>query len=234
MLDQSFKLSVVVPCYNESATIKKILEMVLATNFNIELIVVDDGSVDDSCNVVESIEGIVLIRHPENRGKGAALATGFAAATGDIILIQDADLEYSPKDYDVLIEPLVIGEYDVVFGSRFMGSHGVYRFLPYFANKFLTLLTNILFDISFSDIETGYKVFLAPVAKSLTISEKRFGVEPEIAAQVAHSKLRIKEIPISYNPRSFEEGKKISWKDGVRAVYVLCKYRLLFWSPFRI
>src|SRR6266566_927757 len=226
------KVSIVIPCYNEKATIEKIVEAVRAAAIESkEIIVVDDGSQDGTQAVLkEKVAQMVdrIICHPVNRGKGAALRSGFAAATGDIILVQDADLEYSPEDYPVLLEPLISGKADAVFGSRFMGGrpHRVLFFWHMVGNKFLTLLSNIFTNINLTDVETGYKAFKAPLIKSIRIEEDGFGVEPEIVAKLAKLKCRIYEVGISYSGRTYAEGKKINWKDGFRAIYAIFKYNL--------
>src|SRR5437870_11929798 len=226
------KVSVVIPCYNEKDTIEKIVEGVCAAAIESrEIIVVDDGSQDGTQAVLkEKISKLVdkVIYHPVNRGKGAALRSGFAAATGDFILVQDADLEYSPEDYPVLLEPLMSGKADAVIGSRFMGGrpHRALFFWHMLGNKFLTLLSNMFTNINLTDMETGYKAFKAPLIKSIQIEEERFGVEPEIIAKLARMGCRIYEVGISYNGRTYLEGKKINWKDGVRAIYAILKYNL--------
>jgi len=193
--------------------------------------VVDDCSQDGTQAVLkEKLSQMVdrIIYHPANRGKGAALRSGFAAATGDIILVQDADLEYSPEDYPLLLEPIMSGKADAVFGSRFMGGrpHRVLFFWHMVGNRFLTLLSNIFTNLNLTDLETGYKAFKAPVIKSIQIEEDRFAVEPEIIAKLARTACRIYEVGISYSGRTYAEGKKITWKDGVRAIYAIMKYNL--------
>jgi len=226
------KVSIVIPCYNEKNTIEQIVEAVRnAPLESREIIVVDDCSQDGTQAVLkEKISQMVdqVIYHPVNRGKGAALRSGFAAASGDIILVQDADLEYSPEDYPVLLEPLMSGRADAVFGSRFMGGrpHRVLFFWHMAGNKFLTLLSNMFTNLNLTDMETGYKAFKASVIKSIRIEEDRFGVEPEIIAKLARTGCRIYEVGISYSGRTYAEGKKINWKDGVRAIYAIVKYNL--------
>src|SRR6266516_6114895 len=226
------KVSIVIPCYNEKATIEKIVEAVRAAAIESkEIIVVDDGSQDGTQAVLkEKVAQMVdrIICHPVNRGKGAALRSGFAAATGDIILVQDADLEYSPEDYPVLLEPLISGKADAVFGSRFMGGrpHRVLFFWHMVGNRFLTLLSNMFTNLNLTDMETGYKAFKASLIKSIQIEEDRFGVEPEIVAKLARTGCRIYEVGISYSGRTYAEGKKINWKDGFRAIYAIFKYNL--------
>jgi glycosyltransferase involved in cell wall biosynthesis len=226
------KVSVVIPCYNEKNTIEKITEAVCnAPLESKEIIIVDDCSQDGTRSVLqEKLSQVVdrIIYHPVNRGKGAALRSGFAAATGDIILVQDADLEYDPADYPVLVEPRMLGKADAVFGSRFMGGrpHRVLFFWHMVGNKFLTLLSNMFTNTNLTDMETGYKAFSAPVIKSIQIEEDGFGVEPEIIAKLARKGCRMYEVGISYSGRTYAEGKKISWKDGVRAIYAIFKYNL--------
>ena len=226
------KVSIVIPCYNEKNTIEKIVEAVRSALIQSkEIIVVDDCSQDGTQAVLkEKISQMVdrIIYHPVNRGKGAALRSGFAVATGDIILVQDADLEYSPEDYPLLLEPIMSGKADAVFGSRFMGGrpHRVLFFWHMVGNRFLTLLSNIFTNLNLTDLETGYKAFKAPVIKLIQIEEDRFGVEPEIVAKLARTGRRIYEVGISYSGRTYAEGKKVSWKDGVRAIYAIMKYNL--------
>jgi glycosyltransferase involved in cell wall biosynthesis len=226
------KVSIVIPCYNERNTIEQIVAAVrLAPVENKEIIVVDDGSQDGTQVLLkERLSSMVdrIIYHSTNLGKGAALRSGFAAATGDIILVQDADLEYSPEDYPAVLAPLISGKADAVFGSRFLGGrpHRVLFFWHMVGNKFLTLLSNMFTNLNLTDMETGYKAFKAPLIKSIQIEEDRFGVEPEIIAKLARTECRIYEVGISYNGRTYREGKKISWKDGVRAIYAIVRYNL--------
>jgi len=226
------KVSIVIPCYNEKDTIEKIVEAACnAPLESKEIIVVDDGSRDGTQTVLEkklSRRVDEIIYHPVNRGKGAALRSGFAAASGDIILVQDADLEYSPDEYPLLLEPLISGKADVVLGSRFMGGrpHRVLFFWHMIGNRFLTLLSNMLTNLNLTDMETGYKAFTASLIKSIQIEEDRFGVEPEIVAKLARAGCRIYEVGVSYSGRTYREGKKINWKDGVRAIYAILKYNL--------
>jgi len=227
------KVSIVIPCYNEKNTIEKIVEAVRSALIQSkEIIVVDDCSQDGTQAVLkEKLSQMVdrIIYHPANRGKGAALRSGFAAATGDIILVQDADLEYSPEDYPLLLEPIMSGKADAVFGSRFMGGrpHRVLFFWHMVGNRFLTLLSNIFTNLNLTDLETGYKAFKAPVIKSIQIEEDRFAVEPEIIAKLARSRCRIYEVGISYSGRTYAEGKKVGWKDGMRAIQAIFKYNLI-------
>ena len=226
------KVSIVIPCYNEKDTIEKIVEAVhTAPLENKEIIVVDDCSDDGTQTLLrEKVAPMVdrIIHHPVNQGKGAALRSGFAAATGDLILVQDADLEYSPDDYPLLLEPLMSGKADAVFGSRFMGGrpHRVLFFWHMVGNRFLTLLSNMFTNLNLTDVETGYKAFKASVIKSIELEEDRFGVEPEIIAKLAQKGCRIYEVGISYSGRTYMEGKKINWKDGIRAIYAIVKYNV--------
>ena len=224
------KLSVVIPCYNEAATIAKLLAAVQASPWSDkEVIIVDDCSTDGSRAVLQALPpGLFdkLVLHEKNAGKGAALRSGIAAATGDVVLIQDADLEYDPQEYPNLLAPIVAGEADVVYGSRFIGPgpHRVLYFWHRVGNGFLTLLSNMCTNLNLTDMETCYKVFRRDLIQSLTIEENRFGFEPEITAKIAKRGCRIYEVGISYRGRTYEEGKKIGWKDGVRAIYCILKY----------
>src|ERR1700757_1841736 len=224
------KVSIVIPCYNEKKSIEHIVEAVRnAPLENREIVVVDDCSNDGTQTLLkERVSQVVdrIIYHPINRGKGAALRSGFAAATADIILVQDADVEYSPVEFPVLLEPLLSGKADAVFGSRFMGGgpHRVLFFWHMVGNKFLTLLSNMFTNLNLTDMETGYKAFKASLIKAIQIEEDRFGVEPEIIAKLARTGCRIYEVGISYTGRTYEEGKKIGWRDGIRALYVILKY----------
>src|SRR5213082_2166945 len=224
------KVSIVIPFYNEKNTIEKVIEAVRnAPLESREIIVVDDCSQDVTQTVLEERVAQIadrIIYHPVNRGKGAALRSGFAAATGEIVLVQDADLEYNPEDYPVLLEPLLSGKADAVFGSRFMGGrpHRVLFFWHMAGNRFLTLLSNIFTNLNLTDMETGYKAFKASVIKSIHLEEDRFGIEPEIIAKLARRGCRIYEVGISYSGRTYEEGKKIGWRDGFRALHAIIKY----------
>ena len=226
------KVSVVIPCFNERDTIEQIVNSVRNSPIqNIEIIVVDDGSTDGTTDVLkEKVAELAdqIIYQPANRGKGAALRTGFTAATGDIILVQDADLEYSPSDYPALLQPIFSGSADVVFGSRFLGGrpHRVLYFWHMVGNRFLTLLSNMFTNLNLTDLESCYKAFRAPLLKDLDLREKGFGFEPEITAKLAKTRCRIYEVGISYSGRTYEEGKKVNWKDGFRAIYAIVRYNL--------
>ncbi len=222
------KLSVVIPVYNEIQTIKEILDRVQSVPQDKEIIVVDDRSTDGTREWLTQISNnnITVLFHPVNRGKGAALRTGFEHVTGDIVIIQDADLEYDPGEYGRLIGPIVDGRADVVYGSRFIGGpQRVLFFWHYVGNKFLTLLSNMLTNLNLSDMETCYKVFRAHLLEKITIKSNRFGFEPEITAKFARLKCRIYEIPISYSGRNYEEGKKITWRDGLTALFHVIRFR---------
>jgi glycosyltransferase involved in cell wall biosynthesis len=224
-------LSVVIPCFNEAGTILDLIERVRqAPVTSKQLIVVDDGSSDGTRDLLKGLSApdLTVLLHERNKGKGAALATGFAAAVGQICIVQDADLEYDPNEYPLVIGPIVEGKADVVFGSRFQGAapHRVVYFWHRMGNGFLTLMSNMLTDLNLTDMETCYKAFRTEIIQSIPIREKRFGFEPEITAKVAKRRCRIYEVGISYYGRTYDEGKKIGWKDGVRAVWCILKYNL--------
>ncbi|MEQ9483185.1 glycosyltransferase family 2 protein [Coleofasciculus sp. F4-SAH-05] len=227
------KLSVIIPCYNEIGTIGKVIEVVKASPVrDIEIIIVDDCSKDGTRELLQSrLEAQVerVIYHRKNQGKGAALRSGFAAATGDIVIVQDADLEYDPHEYSLMIDPILKDKADVVFGSRFQGGrpHRVVYYWHMVGNKFLTTLSNMLTNINLTDMETCYKAFRREIIQSIKIQENRFGFEPEITAKVAKTNCRIYEVGISYYGRTYKEGKKIGWKDGIIAIYCILKYNLL-------
>src|ERR1043166_3601602 len=226
------KLSVVIPVFNERNTVEQIVNVVRGAEVEqIEIIVVDDGSTDGTQQVLkEKIATVAnqIIYQPRNMGKGAAVRAGFAAATGDVVLVQDADLEYNPADYPTLLEPILSGKADAVFGSRFMGGrpHRVLYFWHMVGNRFLTLLSNMFTNLNLTDVETCYKAFRADVIKKLDLRENRFGFEPEVTAKLAKAKCRIYEVGISYNGRTYSEGKKVNWKDGFRAIYTIVRYNL--------
>ena len=223
------KLSVVIPVYNEVENIEEILKRVKDTALTWEIIVIDDGSQDGTRDVLKKMDGTPALRvilHERNQGKGAAVRTGLQAARGDAILIQDADLEYSPHDYPVLLEPIINGTADVVYGSRFLGGpRRVTMFWHMIANKMLTFMTNILYDTILSDMETGYKVFRREVIEGMTLHSSRFDFEPEFTAKILKRHYRIYEVPISFNPRDYSQGKKIKLKDAFEAIWTLLKYR---------
>ncbi|NCZ71262.1 MAG: glycosyltransferase family 2 protein, partial [Actinobacteria bacterium] len=227
-LDPRPCLTVVVPCYNEEATIETLLGQVLESPWVAEVVVVDDGSRDRSRQILAGIANprVRVILHEMNQGKGAALRTGFQHATSDFVIVQDADLEYDPAEYATVLEPLLTNRADVVFGSRFLSGrpHRVLYFWHSMGNKFLTLMSNMFTDLNLTDMETCYKCFRREVIQSIDIEENRFGFEPEITAKLARGRWRIYEVGISYSGRTYDEGKKIGWRDGVRAVYCIVRY----------
>jgi glycosyltransferase involved in cell wall biosynthesis len=227
------KLSIVVPVYNEKQTVTEILQRIEKTPHEKEIIVIDDYSTDGTRDVLRELDAsrripsVRVLYHEVNQGKGAALRTGIAATTGDIVIVQDADLEYDPSEYGVLIQPIQAGLADVVYGSRFLsGPHRVLFFWHSMGNGLLTLLSNMFTDLNLTDMETGYKAFRREIFSKITIEENRFGFEPEITAKVARLRCKLYEVPISYFGRDYSEGKKITWKDGFAALYCILKYNL--------
>ncbi|MCU0463869.1 MAG: glycosyltransferase family 2 protein [Anaerolineae bacterium] len=230
---KTLTLTVVIPCYNEVSSIEPVLRRVMAVGLADEIIIVDDGSTDGTHEVLakleaEALPGVRIIYHDKNQGKGAALVTGFRQATSDILLIQDADFEYDPREYPILLRPLQEGITKVVYGSRFLGGpRKAMNFWNMVANKMLTLATNVLYNAILSDMETCYKVFMADVVKDMTIRARGFEFEPEFTAKVLKKGIRIYEVPISYNGREWTEGKKIKWTDAPIALWTLLKYRFV-------
>jgi glycosyltransferase involved in cell wall biosynthesis len=225
------KLSVVIPVYNEKDTIREILRRVQDVDLPKEIIVIDDCSTDGTREILQSLppsDNVKILFQPRNAGKGAALRAGFRQVSGDIVIIQDADLEYDPAEYPELIRPILKNKADVVYGSRFLsGPHRVLFFWHSVGNRVLTTLSNMLTDLNLTDMETCYKVFRADILKQIKLRENRFGIEPEFTAKVAKARCRIYEVPISYAGRDYSEGKKISWKDGIAALFVILKYRFM-------
>lgn len=230
-MSDALKLSVVIPVYNERETVLQVIAAVRKVDLEKEIIIVDDGSSDGTRDLLATISDptVRVILHDRNQGKGAALRTGFAAAEGDVIIIQDADLEYDPQDYHRLLRPILEGKADVVYGSRFAGGeqHRALFFWHMLGNKFLTLLSNMMTDLNLTDMETCYKVFRREVLQRITIEENRFGFEPEITAKIAKLRVRIYEVGISYAGRTYRDGKKIGWRDGFSALRCIFKYTLL-------
>jgi len=226
------KLSVVIPVYNERDTVELILKRVAATPYEKEIILVDDASTDGTRNILERLardnrDQVRLFQHAQNRGKGAAIRTAIEHVTGDVVIIQDADLEYDPQDYLRLLEPILEGHADVVFGNRFHGGpHRVLYFWHYVGNRFLTNLCNMMTNLNLSDMEVGYKVFRTDVLQRLRLKSDRFGIEPELTVKVAKLGCRIYEVPIAYHGRTYAEGKKITWRDGIVALYCILRFRL--------
>ena len=224
------RLTVVIPVYNEVKTIERLLRRVRQVPLWLEVIVVDDGSTDGTRDVLPRLEGELidrLVLHDRNKGKGAALRTGFQHATGDVVVVQDADMEYDPREFPRLLEPILAGKADAVYGSRFLGGpHRVLFFWHSVGNRFLTLLSNMLTDLNLTDMETCYKMMRSELLQTLSLSADRFGIEPELTARLAQADARIYELPVSYDGRSYAEGKKIGWKDGVSALWCILKYNL--------
>ncbi len=224
------QISVVIPVYNEVSTIREIVVRVQAVDLEKEIIIIDDGSTDGTRELLQEItlshDNVRVLYHDRNQGKGAALRTGFEGATGDIVIIQDADLEYDPREYPVLLEPILDGRADIVYGSRFLGGpHRVLFFWHYLGNRFLTLLSNALTNLNLTDMETCYKVFKREVLNDIQLKSNRFGFEPEFTAKIAKKGFRIYETSISYSGRTYAEGKKIGWKDGVKAIVAIVWFR---------
>lgn len=229
------KLSVVVPVFNEKATIESVLRRVLASDAGIEkeVIVIDDGSSDGTRDVLARLDGdlkgVRVLMHDVNRGKGAALRTGFGAATGDVVIVQDADLEYDPREYRAILEPIVDGSADVVYGSRFIGGgpHRVLYYWHFLGNRLITTFSNMMTNLNLTDVEVCYKAFRREVLRGMVLVENRFGFEIEITAKVARGNWRVYEVPVSYHGRRYEEGKKITWRDGFAAFWCILKYKFV-------
>ena len=226
--DERRLVSVVMPAYDEAATIEVVLRRVLALDLRLEVLVVDDGSRDDTVQIVERVDAVRLLRHERNRGKGAAVRTGIQASTGDIVVIQDADLEYDPRDLPKLLGPLLEGVADVVYGTRLRGGEPqrAHLFWHYAGNRFLSLVTNVLYNTTISDMEVGYKAFRGDLIRSIELVSDDFGFEPEVTAKLLRRRdIRLYEIPISYYGRTYDEGKKITWRDGFKALATLVRFR---------
>ncbi|MBU3935745.1 glycosyltransferase family 2 protein [Patescibacteria group bacterium] len=224
------KLSIIIPAFNEAATLSRIIQRVkkqIFKNITKEIIVVNDGSTDSTKKILSSQKGIKTISLTKNKGKGAAIRAGIKQATGDYVLIQDADLEYDPADIQSLLDPVLNKKAEVIYGSRFLGPHKNMLFWHLMGNKFLSFITNFLYNTTLSDMEVGYKLIPKKLLNSITLKENRFGFEPEVTSKILKQGIRIYEVPISYAGREFSEGKKITWKDGLEAFYLLCKYRLV-------
>lgn len=231
------KLSIIIPCFNEQSYIEKIIDRVIAVSLDFplvkEIIVVDDASTDGTVikikDHVQKHESLKLVQHAQNKGKGSAIRSGLEQVTGDIVIIQDADLEYDPNDYNKLLKPIIEGYADAVYGSRFMGSgpHRILFFWHTIGNKFLTFLSNMFTGVNLTDMETGYKMFKTDIIKSISLKENRFGIEPELTAKICRIKdIRIYEVGIAYYGRNYKEGKKIQWQDGFRAIWCILKYNI--------
>ena len=221
-------LSVVMPVYNERNTIEEIVRRVLAVPMRIQLIVVDDVSTDGTVDILERLQpelGFTLLKQPKNSGKGSALRRGFTAVTGDLMIVQDADLEYHPEEYPLLTNLITSGRADVVYGSRFLGTHRVFLLTHYLGNRLLTFITNVLYNTMLTDMETCYKVMRVDVLRSMELKSNGFGIEPELTAKVFKRRYKVYEVPISYDGRGYEEGKKITWRDGVAALFHIIRYR---------